>query len=126
MHKRSCVDYSELRKEVSKLFIAVLTKSVPVRDALASFPKECQDKSIIAAWHALCHLEADEDLRLKDDMYREEQDEYIEFIAFTLQKGEELPANIINSYIPYHSEALIPAGKGVKAVINKLKRFLCC
>lgn len=126
MHKHGCVDYSELRKEVSKLFIAVLTKSVHVRDALANFPRECDDKSIIAAWHALCHLEADEDLRLKDAMYKEEQDEYIEFIAFTLQKGEELPANIINSYLPYYNEALIPAGKGVKAVFNKLKRFLCC
>ena len=126
MSKRDSVDYSAKRKEVANLFIAVLTKRVVVRDALANFPKDCPDKSIIAAWHALCHLEADEDLRIKDAMYRQEQDEYIEFIAFTLQKGEELPSNIINSYLPYHSEALIPAGKGIKAIINKLKRFLCC
>ena len=126
MHKHTCVDYSKERKRVSKLFFAVLTKRMPVRDALVKFPKECEDKTIIAAWHALCHLEADEDIRLKDIMYKEEQDEYIEFIAYTLEKGEELPSNIITSYIPYHNEALIPAGKGIKAIINKLKKFLCC
>ena len=124
MRKRVVEDYKEIRKKVSKLFIAVLTKRLPVRDALARFPRDCEDKTIIAAWHALCHLEADEELRLKDKMYCEEQDEYIEYIAYTLEKGEELPSNIINSYKPYHSDALIPAGKTLRGVINKLKKFL--
>ena len=100
MHKRIKQEYSELRKQVADIFIAVLTEKLCVRDALATFPKDCEDKTIIAAWHALCHLEADEDLRNKDTMYKQEQDEYIEFIAFTLQKGEELPTNIINAYLP--------------------------
>lgn len=126
MHKSVSPNYSEQRKKVSKLFIAVLTQRLNVRDALARFPKDCEDKTIIAAWHALCHLEADEDIRKKDEMFQKEQDEYIEFIAFTLQKGEELPSNIINSYLPYHSESLVSPSKSLKGIINKLKKFLCC
>lgn len=127
MHNSDCIDYKEIRKKVSKLFIAVLTKRIPVREALIRFPKDCQDKTIIASWHALCHLEADEELRLKDDLYRQEQDDYIEFISFTLSKGEELPENIINSYSPYYQEALTPlTNKNSKGIWQQLKRFLCC
>ena len=127
MHNNNGIDYTEIRKKVSKLFIAVLTKRLPVREALIKFPKECQDKTIIASWHALCHLEADEELRMKDNLYRQEQDEYIEFISFTLSKGEELPQNIINAYEPYYSEALTPlTNKNSKGIWQQLKRFLCC
>lgn len=126
MFERKSINYKELRKKVSKLFFAVLTHKVPVRDALARFPKDCEDKTLIAAWHALCHLEADQELRLRDKMYANEQDEYIEYIAFTLEKGEALPENIINSYAPYHNEALVSPSKSLKGIINKLKRFLCC
>lgn len=126
MFKRESVNYKELRKKVSKLFFAVLTHKIQVRDALARFPKDCEDSTLIASWHALCHLEADEEMRKKDKMYAEEQDNYIEFIAFTLEKGEALPKNIISSYEPYHSEALISPSKSLKGIINKLKRFLCC
>lgn len=126
MFKRESVNYKELRKKVSKLFFAVLTHKIPVRDALARFPKDCEDETLIAAWHALCHLDADEEIRSKDKMYAEEQDNYIEYIAFTLEKGEALPRNIISSYKPYHSEALISPSKNIKGIINKLKRFLCC
>ena len=125
MRKRVIEDIKTIRKKVSKLYIAVLTKRLPVRDALAKFPRDCDDKTIIAAWHALCHLEADEELRLKDKMYEKEQDEYIEYIAYTLEKGEELPSNIIDAYSPYYTDALMPAGKSVKGVLNKLKKFLC-
>lgn len=126
MLQRKSVNYRELRKKVSKLFFAVLTNKIVVRDALARFPKDCEDATLIAAWHALCHLEADEELRLQDKMYAQEQDEYIEYIAFTLEKGEALPTNIVNSYSPYHNEALISPSKSLKGIINKLKRFLCC
>lgn len=126
MFERKSINYKELRKKVSKLFFAVLTHKIPVRDALARFPKDCEDKTLIAAWHALCHLEADQELRLRDKMYANEQDEYIEYIAFTLEKGEALPENIINSYTPYHNEALVSPSKSLKGIINKLKRFLCC
>lgn len=126
MQKSKGIDYSEVRKKVSKLFYAVLTQKTVVRDALFLYPKECKDETIIASWHALCHLEADEDLRKKDSLYKEEQDEYIEFIAQTLERGEALPKNIINEYKPYHNQALIPEKNTFKGIINQLKKFLCC
>lgn len=126
MQKRESIDYRELRKKVAKLYTGVLIKKISIRTALAKFPKDCEDKTIIAAWHALCHLEADEDIRLKDSMYKDIQDEYIEFIANTLEKGNELPENIIKSYLPYHENALIPNSNKMKGIIKMLKKFLCC
>lgn len=127
MHNNDGIDYTKIRKKVSNLFIGVLTKRLPVREALLRFPKNCEDKTIIASWHALCHLEADEELRRKDALYKKEQDEYIEFISYTLSKGEELPINIINEYKPYHNEALTPqTNKNSKGIWNQLKKFLCC
>lgn len=125
MQKCKSIDYKKERQRVSHLFIGVLTQKLKVRDALANFPKDCEDKTLIAAWHALCHYEADEDLRKKDNMYKREQDEYIEYIAFTLQKGEELPINIINSYLPYHETSLIANSSKMRGIIHTLKRFLC-
>mgnify|MGYP005766654875 CR=1 FL=1 len=126
MQKRKSVDYRKLRKQVAKIFIGVLTEKINVSYALTCFPKDCDDKTINASWHALCHLEADEDIRVKDNMYKKEQDEYIEFIAYTLEKGEELPENIINSYIPFHPDALTPNSHKLKGIIHTLKKFLCC
>ena len=108
MFGRKSVDYKRERKKAAELYNSVLAKEMLIRDALALFPKDCDDKTLIASWHALCHLEADEDIRNRDALYREEQDKYIKFIADTLKDGAELPDNIIKSYIPYHSEALIP------------------
>ena len=124
MHGHKNADYSGLRKRTAKLFSAVLSKKLSVSDALAKFPKDCGDGTIIACWHALCHLEADEDLRLKDAMYKEEQDKYIKFIMHTLQNGDELPQNIINSYLPYHENSLIPCTNTLKGIINQFKKFL--
>lgn len=126
MQKRESINYCHIRKKVSNLFIGVLTKKLTVREALAKFPKDCEDKTIIAAWHALCHLEADEDIRAKDSLYKEEQDDYIEYIAFTLHNGEELPGNIINSYTPYHQDSLIPNSSKMHGIIQTLKKFICC
>ena len=126
MFKSKSIDYANERKYTAKLYIAVLTGNLCVREALMKFPKNCEDKTIIAAWHALCHLEADEDLRKKDTMYAAEQDEYIEHIAYILDKGEELPQNIIDSYIPYHDSALFPPNNTLKGIIRQFKKFLCC
>lgn len=120
------VDYSQLRKQVAKLYILVLTKRLSIRDALAAFPVDCEDKTIIAAWHALCHLEADEEIRARDEMYREEQDEYIELILHTLDAGEELPLNITEAYSSYHDEnALIANSTKLKGIMQTIKKFIC-
>lgn len=125
MPEPKSIEKQELRKFVSKLYIGVLTEKISVREALMRFPKDCDDGSIIAAWHALCHLEADEDLRKRDAMYAKEQDEYIEYIAFTLNKGQSLPENVIKSYDLYHNSALTPSNGGLKGIIYHLKKFIC-
>lgn len=122
--QRTGLDYTQQRKQVSQLYIAVLTKKLTVREALNSFPQDCEDKTVIAAWHALCHLEADEDIRAKDGLYKKEQDDYIDYIAFTLDKGEALPENIISSYIPYHENALTANTFTIKGIIQNIKKFL--
>lgn len=121
---KEIIDYKTYRMAVAQILFDVLTDKILTREALLKFPEDIKDPSIEASWHALCHLEADEDIRRRDLGYANEQNDFIEMIAFTLQKGEELPENIINSYKKYHENALIPHAKSLKGIINKLTRFL--
>ena len=73
----------EDRRFVAALIRQVLISRLCVREAILNFPKDTEDKSIQAAFHALVHYEADEDLRARDELYREEQDDYLEFISAT-------------------------------------------
>lgn len=116
--------YYREREYVGRLICSVLAKRISVREALLSFPKDCEDKTVKAAWYALCHLEADEDLRKRDSLYAQEQDEYIDFIAKTLSEGKELPENIVNVYEQYHQEPLIPHKTTIEGKIKKLLKFL--
>lgn len=118
------IDYSFQRKCVADLIFKVLTHKILVREALLKFPSDSKDPSIQASWHALCHLEADEEIRRRDFEYASEQNDFLEMIAFTLQTGEELPENIKKAYDNYHKEALIPHSKGIKGLMEKLTRIL--
>ena len=89
------------RKYVARLIYAVLTERKNVREAISLFP-DGDDKSIECAYHALVHYAADEDLRYQDFEYREEQDDYLEFIAQTLAQGKSLPDVSASSSIPLH------------------------
>lgn len=109
---------------VSRLIILVLTGQMPVRQALLNFPKDTQDKSIITAYHALIHFEADEELRASDADYKQEQDEYLEFLADTLSKNRTLPQNIIKSYKNYYSNVALPKDKSTKNLLRKICKFL--
>ena len=90
------------RIAVSKLLRRVRIGELCVRDALLLYPKDTDDESLIAAYHALIHYEADEDLRNRDRLYKEEQDDYIEFLSYILERGENLPENIIANYKKYY------------------------
>jgi len=92
------------RKRASELIFAVLTEKINVLSALKKFPPADGDKSIEAAWHALMHYEADEDIRKKDIDYAQVQDDCLESIAFSLQKGKDLPANIISAYTSFYKD----------------------
>ena len=63
-------------------------------------------------------------MRRRDLMYREEQDEYMEMIAYTLDKGDSLPDNIIRNYEKYYSESSIPHKHDRKGAIRSFLRFL--
>ena len=115
-------DYTKERKYISALIFDVLTEKTIVREALLKFPKDLYDPSSIAAYHALIHLEADEDLRKKDAEYKQEQDDYILYIAETFQKGEELPVNIVKEYADFYDWAPSQFSKTKKGVFEKLKR----
>lgn len=112
------------RKYVEKIIIAVLTDRMSVRRGLTLFPQGSEDESVRTAWHALCHYEADEDLRKNDIEYNNEQVAFLEMIAFEFKDGNPLPQNIIDSYKPYYKDNPITYEAGLKGIIKKLFRFL--
>lgn len=108
----------------SELVKKSLLGYIPVREALLRFPPETTDKSVQAAFHALVHFEADEDLRRRDILYKEEQDEYLEMISQILGTGEDLPDNIIKNYEKYYKEANIPHTQSATGNIKRFFRYL--
>ena len=114
----------ESRKIVSELIRKVLVGELSVQKALTMFPAEVNDKSVIAAFHALLHYEADEDIRKRDLLYKDEQDDYLTLIYQTLENGESLPANIILNYEKYYKQANIPKPDNFKFNLSRFWRFL--
>lgn len=112
------------RQLVGELVFKVLAGKLCVRDALIKFPKDVSDISIQCAWHALIHLEADEDYNLTDYEYRNEQIDFLEMIAFTLQKGEILPENISDTYKEYYELTPLPSSNKFIGKIRTLLRSL--
>lgn len=119
---------SDLKKEersyVSQLIRYVLMGNLLVREAILNYPRATSDPSLVAAYHALIHYEADEDLRARDALYKEEQDDYLEMLANILEKGEDLPDNIIKAYRKYYKSANIPNGNDARGLIRSFLRFL--
>lgn len=112
------------RIRVSELIIGVLTQKILVRQALEVFPTDKSDLSLQCVWHALVHYEADEDLRARDVAYKEEQDEFLEFLASLLSEGQDLPRDIIAGYKDFYEEAPLSDEKGFKGWIKSLFRFI--
>lgn len=111
------------RKEISKLIIDVLLNKKTVKDALLCFPKKVKDDTIDCAWHALCHFEADELQRAKDALYREEQDNYLYYIASLLEEGKALPEDIISDYKEYYGTGSFDIIKSCKNFIKKYSKW---
>ncbi len=112
------------RKLAGELIKCVLAKKMSVKQALLAFPKDVSDTSVKASWHALCHLEADEDLRKNDLEYAQEQDLYLANIAETLYKGEQLPFNIRDAYKKYYDLPLNPHKPGFEGFLASFQNFL--
>lgn len=117
-------EYAEDRKNVSRLIYMVLAETLAVREAILRFPKDVNDASVKTAYHALIHRESDEEFRRTNLDYKDEQDDYLEFIAQILQNGDALPQNIIQSYNKYYKDANTPHSESMKGIIKSLCRFL--
>lgn len=116
--------HKEERKIVSRLIYMVLADVLNVREAILKFPKDSSDATVRTAYHALVHREADEDYRKTDLDYKDEQDDYLEFIAQTLKEGNALPKNIIKSYDKYYKNVTTPHSESMKGLLKSLCRFL--
>lgn len=114
----------EERKHVAGLIFEVLSGKLCVREALEKFPSEIKDESLECIWHALIHLEADEDLRKKDNEYAQEQDNYLKNLALVLQKGESLPENTIQEYNKYYGKVIKSETKSFLNKIKSIFRFI--
>lgn len=117
-------DIISARKKVGDLIIKVLTRSLSVKNALLLFPKGFTDASLKCAWHAICHFEADEDIRKNDLFYKEEQDNYLEMLSNILIQGEPIPQDILADYKDYYKDANVPIDKGLKGFFQSILRFL--
>ena len=95
-----------------------------VLQAVTMFPKNTNDSSIDTAFHALVHMEADEDLRAKDALYKEEQDSFIEFIAQTLAKGDDLAQNLVDEYEKFYPEAMLYKPDTKDNIIKRLLKSI--
>lgn len=113
-----------LRKEISNTLFSVLSGEKTVLNALSNFPKNSYDESVNTCFHILMHLEADEDIRKKDAIYREEQDEFVLNMAQLLQNGEDIPINIIKEYNDFYGETLIYPEMNKENIIARLKKFI--
>jgi hypothetical protein len=116
--------FTEERKIVSRLIYMVLTDTLTVREAILRFPKDVNDSTIKTAYHALVHRESDEEYRRMNLEYKDEQDDYLEFIAQILQTGGTLPKNLIESYNKYYKDANMPHSESMKGLIKSLCKFL--
>lgn len=112
------------RERVSELIRHVLIGQMSVREAILDFPRDTKDKSIQAAYHALVHYEADEDLRKRDEAYRDEQDDYLEYISQTLETNQDLPNNIIKNYEKYYETANLIHDNTPKGFLHGFFKFL--
>lgn len=101
--KSSVVDFTKERKQVATLIMDVLVGKICVREALLRFPKNCEDKAVAVAWHALVHFEADEDIVKSDRLFKDVQVDFLEGLYNILIEGHDLPENLLKGYNKYHN-----------------------
>lgn len=116
--KTSSLQVHDKKVIVAELIFKVLDGEICVREALEKFPCTPEDDSLQCAWHALIHLEADEDFRKRDAEYAKEQDDYLKNMALAMQKGESLPKNIIAEYNKYYDPVI---KSETSTILNKIK-----
>ena len=124
MQKENSISQIYNRKKIAALVKKVLLGELKVSLALKEFPKDSEDKSVNIALYALTHLEADEDIRAKDALYKREQDDYLMNLAEILEEGYPVPQNIISEYEEYYKESPLYPTMTKENIIKRLKKFI--
>ncbi len=117
-------DITDARKKTAKILVDVILGKISVSEALKIFPREIDDPSVKTCFHILVHFESDEDLRKKDPLYKETQDEFIVETAETLLKGESLPVNIIKEYQDFYGNDLFYRKMTKENILKRLGKII--
>lgn len=112
------------REAIGKLFYSLIQGVVSPQDVIKYFPRNVEDVSIKIAWHALLHYDADEEIRLRDSEYAQEQIKYMELLASILTKGEELPENMLEEYEALYKDTVLPKHYNWWGNLRSFFRFL--
>lgn len=117
-------DIIKIRQDVAKLLVDVILGKIKVLDALKKFPKDSNDDSVNTCFHILVHFESDEDLRKRDKLYKETQDDFLVETAEILLSGNSLPLNIINEYKQFYQNDLIYKKMTKENILKRLGKFI--
>ena len=112
------------RENAGKVLFSVISKVMTPFEATKYFPKNIEDSSLKIAWHALLHYDADEDIRIKNPDYAQEQLAYLELLAKTLSAGLSLPQNILDEYENLYIDTVLPKKYDLKGYLKAFFRFL--
>ena len=108
------------RENTGKLLYMLIEGSISAFEATKYFPKNVDDISLKIAWHAMLHYDADEEIRIKNPDYAQEQILHIENLAKILSKGDELPQNMLDDYEEIYKTTVLPKNYNW---LGKLKAF---
>ncbi len=114
----------EKRRCAAKILIDVILNNITVLEALKIFPKDSDDDSVNVCFHILVHYESDTELRMRDSLYKETQDDFLVETAETLARGEPLSANIIAEYKDFYKSDLLYREPTRKNVIKRLLKAI--
>ena len=112
------------REATGQILFSVISGALTPLEATKYFPKNSEDISIKIAWHALLHYDADEEIRLKDADYAQEQIKYIELIAKILLQGNELPQNMLKDYEDLYIDTVMPKRYDFFGKLKAFFRFI--
>jgi len=96
------------REATGKILFSVISGALTTFEAIKYFPKNVEDTSVKIAWHALLHYDADEEIRLREPDFAQEQIKYLELLAKILSEGNELPKNMLQDYEELYIDTVMP------------------
>ena len=112
------------REATGKILFSLISGVLTSFEATKYFPKNSEDISVKIAWHALLHFDADEEIRLKDADFAQEQLNYLESLAKILSEGNELPHNMLQDYEALYMTTVMPKRYDFWGKLKAFFRFI--